>query len=110
VAVSAGAVVLLDPRHLNIYLVVLSRFYFDTEAEVASAVLTIKSDRVYNKIRAQLEVEAAGHTKVDMNQKALNGGDRRAQLIARNQARSDDGRLINDWESFKEKVDKEVLR
>jgi hypothetical protein len=39
-----------------------------------------------------------------------NGGDRRGQLIARNQAGSGDGRLINDRESFEEKVDKEVLR
>jgi hypothetical protein len=49
---SAGTLVLLDLRHLNIY--------FDTEAEVASAVLTIKYDRVYNKIRAQLEGELRG--------------------------------------------------
>ena len=52
---------LLDPRHLDIY-----------EAEVIVAVSTIKSDSVYGKVRAQLEVDVAGTDELDRNQKAKN--------------------------------------
>ena len=56
---------------------------------------------VYGKIRAQLE-EPEGPSG--------GSGDRRAELIARKEARSGGGRPINDRETFEEKVDKEFSK
>ena len=68
--------------------------------------------RVYGKIRDQLEVEVAGSDEHDRNQNMFGGGsgDRRAELLARKEARSGGGRPIDDRETFEEKVDKEFAK
>ena len=79
---------------------------------VVYTINTIKSDRVYGKIRAQLEVEVAGTDELDRNQNTFAGGsgDRRAELLARKEARSGGGRPIDERETFEAKVDKEFSK
>jgi hypothetical protein len=95
--------VLLDPRSIDIY--------FENEEEVINAVNTIKSDRVYGKIRAQLEGETVGEN-VDQNQNTSAGGsgDRRAELIARKTARFGGSLPTDAQETFQDKIDKEFSK
>ena len=82
--------------------------FFEEEGELASAVNTIKHDRVFNNLREDIQRASAADNENNIaavTEAAVEPNSRRAQLLAR---RGEAAVVVRD--TFEEKVDKEIIR
>jgi hypothetical protein len=113
-----NALCLLDPRNVDLF--------HETDEEMQATITTIKEDRVYNKLREQIEIRLREAMDDQDNVSATAGaadatageepGSRRAQLLARKMAQAVttvvgvSGVVDETLDTFDQKVDKEVIR
>lgn len=87
--------------------------FFEEEGELASAVNTIKHDRVFNNLREDIQRAAAADVENNtaaVTEAAVEPNSRRAQLLARRMAHPVRGEAAVVRDTFEEKVDKEIIR
>jgi hypothetical protein len=87
--------------------------FFEEEGELDSAINTIKHDRVFAKLREDIQRAAAAddeNNTVALTEAAVEPNCRRAQLMARRMAQSARGEAAEVRDTFEQKVDKEIIR
>lgn len=88
--------------------------FFEEEGELDSSVNTIKHDRVFDKLREDMERAAASadaeNNTAAVTEAAAEPNCRRAQLLARRLAQSAREQVVEGRDTFEQKVDKEIVR